>query len=544
MTAHLARPRSDGRAWLWALLALLIGLAAGAAPLPLVLFGLGGAAFAVLTLVEPSLALVAMLAVAPLKTLIATEAPLALPADPGQWTLAWALGAWLLWRVSTAKHRPLPRTALYAPLLLIMAGFAPSLWNAQDAGAWLSEMLKWAEMLLLIALVVDLGRTRWEWIAFGAVFAGTLQALLGLYEFYGGSGAPHLWIADFQHFRAFGTFGQPNPFSAFMGLTLPLALGLAWGYAGRACGGALPHTPRAFFGKKSAAKKLKRAAEMRTVDKHLPRTNLPSFRVSRRVPRRETGCRGGSPLLGARGQSPRVLAAWYALSAALLLGGLVASWGRGAWLGFAAAAAVMLANLPRRRALGVLSAAALGALMLGLWGAGLLPMGVQARLQSALDDFSGFHDMRAAPVNDENFAIVERLAHWQAALNMADARPWLGVGLGNYEAAYPRYGLPSWPRPLGHAHNDYLNTLAETGLLGLSAYLFGWALIFGWTLRALRARDPLWRGLALGLLGVWTHLAVHSLVDKLYVNNLFLYLGVTLGLLALARQHIATGENR
>ena len=204
----------------------------------------------------------------------------------------------------------------------------------------------------------------------------------------------------------------------------------------------------------------------------------------------------------------------------------------------------MLANLPRRRVLGVLGVAVGAALLLTLWSAGMLPASLQARLQSAITDFTGFHDMRAAPVNDENFAIVERLAHWQAALNMADAHPWLGVGLGNYEAAYPRYGLPSWPRALGHAHNDYLNTLAETGLLGLSAYLLGWALIVAWTLRALRTRDPLWRGLTLGLLGVWTHLAVHSLFDKLYVNNLFLHLGVTLGLLALAWQRVATGENR
>ena len=40
-----------------------------------------------------------------------------------------------------------------------------------------------------------------------------------------------------------------------------------------------------------------------------------------------------------------------------------------------------------------------------------------------------------------------------------------------------------------------------------------------------------------GLLGTWTHLAVHSMVDKLYVNNLFLHLGVLLGLLAVAYHH-------
>ena len=50
--------------------------------------------------------------------------------------------------------------------------------------------------------------------------------------------------------------------------------------------------------------------------------------------------------------------------------------------------------------------------------------------------------------------------------------------------------------------------------------------------------DPVKRGLALGLFGTWTHLAVHSFVDKLYVNNLFLHIGVMVGLLAAARYHI------
>jgi hypothetical protein len=63
-------------------------------------------------------------------------------------------------------------------------------------------------------------------------------------------------------------------------------------------------------------------------------------------------------------------------------------------------------------------------------------------------------------------------------------------------------------------------------------YLAGWAVIFYWTIRALRVSDWVKRGLALGLLGTWTHLIVHSFVDKLYVNNIFLQIGVMLGLLA------------
>ena len=70
------------------------------------------------------------------------------------------------------------------------------------------------------------------------------------------------------------------------------------------------------------------------------------------------------------------------------------------------------------------------------------------------------------------------------------------------------------PLAQAHAHNDYLNILAETGLVGLAGYLLGWAWIVWGTLRSLRHRDPLWRGLTLGLLGTWTHLAVHSTVDS------------------------------
>ena len=54
---------------------------------------------------------------------------------------------------------------------------------------------------------------------------------------------------------------------------------------------------------------------------------------------------------------------------------------------------------------------------------------------------------------------------------MAEKRPWLGVGLGGYEIAYSEYRLANWPESLGHAHNFYLNMLAETGIFGLAAYL-------------------------------------------------------------------------
>ena len=473
------------RAAIWGGAALAAGGLAGRLPVVTSAGAFGAAVVVAVVVLEPALGLVLMLGLAPLKTLIATEAHFSLPVDIGQITLALAVFAWSIGRVTQRRFDPLPHTRFYAPLLLIMAGFGPSLFAATSTGAWLSEMLKWVEMLLLVGIVMDLARDgRWAWIAFGVVLAATLQAVIGLYEYFGGSGAPHLWISNFQRFRAFGTFGQPNPFSAFMGLSLPLALGLTWGYG---------------------------------------RRGLVGWRE--RDARRR------------RYVAPASIALGYAACSGLLLGGLVASWGRGAWLGFGAAGVVMVFFAPRRRRRGAALLAVGAVLTAMMWTAGYVPAGIRQRVQSTLTEFTGFGDMRAVPISDENFALVERLAHWQAAVNMANAHPLAGVGLGNYEAAYPDYGLVSWPRALGHAHNDYLNVLAETGLVGLFGYLAGWAVIVWWTLCALRLSDPVLRGLALGLLGAWTHLAVHSFVDKLYVNNLFLHLGVMLGLAAVAYQY-------
>ncbi len=485
----------------WGGLALLCGLLV--AWLPVTVSGglIGLAALMLVVFVEPALAVLLMLSLAPLKTLIATEAPLSLPVDIGQMCFALVVGAWAVWRVTHRRFNALPLTRLYWALAGIMLAFTPSLFSAESTAAWVSEILKWIEMALLVLVVLDLGMgaaradvlsispkgqyhsARWRWIVFGVVLAAGLQALIGLYEYRGGSGAPHLWI-DYIHFRAFGTFGQPNPFSAFMGLSLPLTLGLAWGNTWQA------------------------VDRWRDSDRSRTDWLIPGF-----------------------------LALMYAGFGLLLLAGLLAAWGRGAWLGFAAAGLVMAFFAFRQRWIGALMILAGVVVVLMLWSAELIPATVQVRINNALDEFIGFRDVRGVPISDENFAIVERLAHWQAAINMMNAHPFTGVGLGNYEAVYFDYSVPSWPRPLGHAHNDYLNLLAETGIIGFSGYLVGWLAIIWWTQRALQQPDPVMRGMALGLMGTWTHLAVHSAVDKLYVNNIFLHIGVMLGLLAVAYRH-------
>jgi O-antigen ligase len=214
-----------------------------------------------------------------------------------------------------------------------------------------------------------------------------------------------------------------------------------------------------------------------------------------------------------------------------MLVALGASWSRGAWLGVGAAVLAMTATLPRKTGWGLILATSLVVAGLVLYSSGRLPASFTARLTSFVQDIR-LEDVRGVPINDANYAVIERLAHWQAALSMFRYNFWFGIGFGCYEAVYSRFALINWPIALGHAHNYYLNLVAETGLIGLIAYGLLWGAIFWQTWRVTRRARGLARGIALGLLGAWTHISVHHLLDNLYVNNSHLQIGVLLGVLA------------
>ncbi len=459
------------------ILAVAVGLISATQPPAVAATLLATAALALLAAVTPLAALVAMLILAPLRTLIATEASFPLPLDIGQLTLAIFLFVWGISQLSREKRSfRLVWSPVYLPILLFTVAGGISAFAAISLGAWLTDWLKWVQMLVLAALVLTLavGR-RWEWLLFGLTAAAAANGLTGIYEFFGGSGALVL-LVNSRYFRAFGTFGQPNPFGGFMGLVAPLALMALLGYA----------------------------------------ANIGS-RWRERQP------------IHAGHWLPVV---YYAFASAVIVVALLLSWSRGSWLGFGAAALVMAFALPRKigRSLALMGAVVL--VVAALWLTGRLPASIITRVSSATEELFAFSDVRGVDITGENYAIIERLAHWQAAVNMATAHPWLGVGLGNYEVAYPDYRLINWKFPLGHAHNYYLNVFAEAGIIGLTAYTVTWACLFALTWRTRRHPDRLSRLIAIGLLGTWTYLSVHSLTDDLYVNNLFLHLGVMMGLLA------------
>jgi hypothetical protein len=149
----------------------------------------------------------------------------------------------------------------------------------------------------------------------------------------------------------------------------------------------------------------------------------------------------------------------------------------------------------------------------------------------------GLTDVLNQPVTDENFSVIERVAHWVAALRMWEQAPWLGVGPGNYAINYPEVRLPRWEESLGHAHNVYLNTLSETGLIGLATFLLFWGVCLVWVWRqgrhALVNGATWWSALAIGVVGVLVHLNLHNLFDNLFVHGMYLHVALWLATLFL-----------
>ncbi len=492
-------PKSRRLFWIVSAI-LALSLSISLLPLPLAGLLIVSVGLFILTLIQPLVGIAIVLLTGPLGALEALKygSPFL---KSGQIILFFTIGAWL---ANGILHRriQIPRSSLYFPLVMFIFVGVLSLLAADSLSLGIKEVVKWIELGLLMIIVTDLaiswrpiesprlgsklkhpGGSDKRWILFILLVAGVSQAVVGIWQFgLRGDGPDHFMILD-RYFRAFGTFQQPNPYGGFMGMATTLALGATIGM---------------FF---ALLGKLKH---------------------------------GHQPGLG------DWLWAAFLFACAFTTGlALVMSWSRGAWVGFAAGVVALVLFIPKRRWVGaILVAGGVLVLIFLLW-QDLVPMSVSSRLLSFGEELR-VRDVRGVHVTEENFSVIERLAHWQSGLEMARENIWLGVGFGNYESAYGDFALLNWSNPLGHAHNYYLNILAEMGAIGLLTYLIFWGTVVVQSLRLLRLVDWPDRGIVLGLFAAWIALSVHQLFDKLYVNNLFLFMGVMLALqqiIALKYEH-------
>jgi O-antigen ligase len=199
--------------------------------------------------------------------------------------------------------------------------------------------------------------------------------------------------------------------------------------------------------------------------------------------------------------------------------GLLLSQSRGGFVGMAAGVAIVLAlNVPYVRLTVVRLAP------IGLIGAlALLTISI-AIVAAGVRTFSN----EEALVTPANFAVQERLSHWTAAVEMAKDHPFVGVGAGNYDLNYRDY-TQEWRFRIGrgHAHDTYLHFLAQSGVVGLTAYialLLGVSLIIVRTMRILPDGSRL--ALLIGAAGVTAATGAHAVFEYVHVLSLNLQLAV------------------
>lgn len=396
------------------------------------------------------------------------------------------LGLILLWGTTrfVNKRNGFPQAKSFTWLLIFAGIMLITTLSAESTADGAKEVIKWIQLGLMMLICLDLVQhtsPKWHlaqnriWLPICFLIIGGLsQSLIGIYQFTNPDG-PESFLILGRFYRAFGTFEQPNPYGGYIAWHLVFFTGLI-----------------------------------------LPSLIDWLMHFIHPDPEKGTKPLNGLIILGV-------------LLVITIMGvALVASWSRGAWLAAIAGFGTMAFYLPKDRKTGIalILVGVLGVVV--LWQSGLLPESVTSRLASSTEiEFAPLRDQEVSPAN---FAVLERQAFWQAAFSMFESDIWTGVGFGNYDAAYPDHYVGTWERSLGHAHNYYINLLAETGLLGLLAYLLFWLTIIGRLIHILPTLTLFDRGIVLGLMGVWVSLSVHHLVDKLYVNNNWLTLGVFLAI--------------
>jgi O-antigen ligase len=194
------------------------------------------------------------------------------------------------------------------------------------------------------------------------------------------------------------------------------------------------------------------------------------------------------------------------------LGGLVATYTRGAWIGFAAGAVSLLPTQRRGRFIILIGLA----LLLGISAIG--PYELRNRVRHMLDPTEA--------------GVLERRYMWQSSLSMWRDRPLLGWGPGGVKREYSRYALPeAYKKRTGHVHNTPLQVVVERGILGLAAWIAIWIAFYGRAISLLRGLDTgarLERALVAGSMAAVTGFLVGGLSEYSFGDSEVVMLAWTL----------------
>jgi len=108
---------------------------------------------------------------------------------------------------------------------------------------------------------------------------------------------------------------------------------------------------------------------------------------------------------------------------------------------------------------------------------------------------------------------ANRVSIFKDTLHMWWSRPVLGYGSGTFDLVYPTFQSFVVDSVINHAHNDYLELLSETGLIGAGLIAWFLVLVYRKASKQLRPGAKSSDSVLIAVLAGITGLLVHSLVD-------------------------------
>lgn len=144
----------------------------------------------------------------------------------------------------------------------------------------------------------------------------------------------------------------------------------------------------------------------------------------------------------------------FAVMLMCMVGCMIFTWSRGAWLGMLIAVALFLVISDKRW------------IVVGILGVLLIPIVLY------ITDNMAIIERFVSIGNTADTSTAYRVSIWQASTNMIGDFWLSGIGIGSdaYTTIYPSYALPGAKFAL-HSHNLYLQFMVETGIIGIVSLL-------------------------------------------------------------------------
>lgn len=151
---------------------------------------------------------------------------------------------------------------------------------------------------------------------------------------------------------------------------------------------------------------------------------------------------------------------FHGYASVMMAAGLAVSMSRGGWIaGGSALILFFLWLLIRRRQMRI---PALVGLAVSIAGASVFLVS-SARAQQRIQGLTAIGTADSG----------NRTPLWKPAIRMIESHPWTGVGPGHYDVRFPAFQDHTIQVSPGYTHNEYLNTLADYGIVGGSIVALG-----------------------------------------------------------------------